>query len=134
MTPHAELPFPPRIRPRRRSPRARSISALADNLFGAAEYKLAAEIYQQLLGQQPDSADAGWFRFQAANCFRHLGNRELAASYYREVVSDESDRFLAENAKWWLATIEQRGAVQRRVVELATLVDQFSNALDEKLR
>ena len=107
--------------------------ALADNLFGAAEYKLAADIYQQLLGQQSDSKEAAWFRLQTANCYRHLGNHELAASYYREVVADSNDPFLADTAKWWLAAIQKRRTVKQRAEELAMLMDQVSHKLDEEL-
>lgn len=107
--------------------------ALADNLFGAAEYKLAANIYQQLLGQSSEPREAMWFRFQTANCYRHIGNQELAASYYREVVSDPLDPFLADTAKWWLSTLERRHGMQQRTVELAVIMDQISNTIDEQL-
>ena len=106
--------------------------ALADNLFGAGEYKLAVEIYQEMLGNKPSLEEETWYRYQMATAYRHLGNVERSATYYREVVSAETNEFLAENAKWWLSVLEQRQSTDARLSNLSSALAQVRDVVESK--
>ena len=101
--------------------------ALADNLFGSGEYKLALDVYQELLGGQPPPGEAVWYRYQAATASRHLKDPQRAATYYREVAADRNNEFLSENAKWWLNVMENNTNNDRRLQELSMMMEQIRN-------
>ena len=103
--------------------------ALADNLFGAGEYKLAREIYEIMLGNDESGPDATWFRYQVANCHRQLGNEQRAATYYRVVAADDNDAFLSENSKWWLAILEKKTGFDSRIADLTQVMEQIRQTI-----
>jgi tetratricopeptide (TPR) repeat protein len=90
--------------------------ALADNLFGAKEYRLAMQVYGQLVDDPPEEANETWFKFQIAGCLRNLKEFEKASRYYRMVVGSQ-DELLAPTARWWLSTIQDEEEISQQLAQ-----------------
>ncbi len=79
---------------------------LADSLFGAGEYRLSMEVYQEMLKDNEQAEDKAWFTYQIAGCLRHLGDWKRAEKYYRRVAADKEAEYLASTSRWWLSVVD----------------------------
>lgn len=89
--------------------------ALADNLFGAGENRLALGIYSQLLKQRNSKSDMGWLHLQMANCHRRLEETPDAEKHYRIVAGMKNAGFFAKSARWWLGSLKKRQEMKQRL-------------------
>lgn len=99
---------------------------VADNLFAAAEYVLANEIYEQVDRKSISVDESGWVEFQLANCSRRLGRIDDAKKRYRRVVSDPTLGWLQDMAKWRLDAIDEREQLIKEHSRLEAAIQQFS--------
>jgi hypothetical protein len=105
--------------------------SIADNLFAAGETVTAAQIYREIPLAELTRPEAGWVRFQIANCHRRLGQIDDARKIYRRLVVDPALGWLQELSKWWLDALDQRDALakdQQRVHELVRQAEQVKHA------
>ncbi len=88
--------------------------SLANNLFGAKQYKLALQIYAELAKAAPGTEDELWYQYQLACCYRNLGNTAQAEKYYR-IVAGRKDFYLAATARWYLSMIQEQKALKEQM-------------------
>ncbi len=101
---------------------------VADNLFAAAEYVLASEIYLQVDRKAISADESGWVEFQLANCSRRLGRIDDAKKRYRRVVSDPTLGWLQDMAKWRLDAIDEREQLMQEHARLEAAIQKWTEA------
>ena len=89
----------------------------ADNLFGAGEFETAVAIYVELIKNPPEESEVNWFLYQAASCYRNLGDLDRAENLYRKVAADK-DALISSTARWWLSMIEDQRMVYQTIEKL----------------
>jgi hypothetical protein len=99
---------------------------VADNLFAAAEYLLANDIYLQVDRRAISGDESGWVEFQLANCSRRLGRLDDAKKRYRRVVSDPTLGWLQDMAKWRLDAIDEREQLVKEHARLDAAIKQYT--------
>jgi len=101
---------------------------VADNLFAAAEFVLADEIYRQVDRRAISGNESGWVEFQLANCSRRLGRIDDAKKRYRRIVADPTLGWLQDMAKWRLDAIDEREQLVKEHARLDAAIRQHTEA------
>lgn len=99
--------------------------ALANNLYGTGELKLALEIYQKVDRSSLTPNDQLWIEYQIANCHRRLGNRADAERSFRIVTSRNRDSWISQNSRWWLDVETKTAKVQQQLREIQQALTQL---------
>lgn len=81
--------------------------ASAEQLYMSGDYAKAQATLQSYLEKYAKPANAAKAHFYLAECYRHSGNRELAADYYREALDKGLEGALAESALLQYATLQE---------------------------
>lgn len=89
----------------------------ADGLYARGMYDLAVHEYLGVIRDPPPGAAVDVAVFRAAECYRHLGRRELAERFYRRLVTDYPDspyrlRAQARRAELYVAAGQHADAAQ----------------------
>jgi TolA-binding protein len=79
----------------------------AEQLYMSGDYAKAQATLQSYLEKYAKPANAAKAHFYLAECYRHSGNRELAADYYREALDKGLEGALAESALLQYATLQE---------------------------
>jgi hypothetical protein len=90
--------------------------SLANNLFGAREYRLALPIYLELIKSATETEDELWYQYQAACCYRNLRSLPQAEKFYR-IVAGHKDSYLAAMARWYLSLIQEQNSLRQQVTD-----------------
>lgn len=99
---------------------------VADNLFAAAEYALANDIYLRVDRRSISGDESGWVEFQLANCSRRLGRMDDAKKRYRRVVADPTLGWLQDLAKWRLDAIDEAEQLVKEHARLEAAIQQYT--------
>ncbi len=94
------------------------LPALADSLFQAGDHEGALGIYRLMESTVQSNQDRIAIQYQIACCFRKLGRLNEAAALYREIISADQDRILADCATWQLEAIRWRRDLESQLQQI----------------
>ncbi len=104
--------------------------ALANNLYGSGEYRLALDIYRKMDRKPLDQDSRLWIDYQIANCYRKLGKLPDAMKYYRIVTARSKESYWANDARWWLTVLDRVRRMRDRSSAIKQSLDQIQEALE----
>ena len=106
--------------------------ALADQLFASGDYSTALDVYREINVEQLEVAEGIWIQHQIASCFRRLGNSVEADKYYRDIAGNKTDEVLAQNAMWWLKTMQSYRDAKSRFDQTQEFIASAQGSNDEQ--